>query len=161
MFNPTFKHPRLGSDPQSKPSRCVKYSSTTRFIKNETYRGPPSFIYFDYRNKRQKNERLKHGGRAVLYLSRRFVAICFVTNKRAPVEIPLSSCWESGSSCAACVGARAVTNHRLPGLFGVPAHATSHRATLTFDRATSALMYIRDFNGGRDSFIFILISDEM
>lgn len=72
-------------NPPKTHSRCVKYSFTTRFIKNETYHGPRSFIHFDYRNKRQKNERLKHGGRAILYLSHRFVTICFVTNN--------SACW--------------------------------------------------------------------
>lgn len=72
-------------NPPKTHSRCLKYSFTTRFIKNETYHGPRSFIHFDYWNKRQKNERLKHGGRAILYLSYRFVAICFVTNN--------SVCW--------------------------------------------------------------------
>lgn len=72
-------------NPPKTHSRCLKYSFTTCFIKNETYRGPHSFIHFDYWNKRQKNERLKHGGRAILYLSHRFVTICFVTNN--------SACW--------------------------------------------------------------------
>lgn len=74
-------------NPPKTHSRWVKYSFATRFIKNETYHGLRSFIHFDYRNKRQKNEGLKHGGRVILYLSRRFVTICFVTNN--------SACWNS------------------------------------------------------------------
>lgn len=90
-------------NPPKTHSRCVKYSFTTRFIKNETYHGLRSFIHFDYRNKRQKNEGLKHGGHVILYLSRRFVTICFVTNN--------SACWNPAvMSPREATASEAVTN---------------------------------------------------
>lgn len=101
-------------DPPKTHSRCVKYSFSTRFIKNETHRGLRSFIHFDYRNKRQKNGRLKHGGHVILYLSRRFVTICFVTNNSCLLK---SCCHPAQSQAATVRGAlhvRAATNHRLP-----------------------------------------------
>lgn len=99
-------------NPPKTHSRCVKYSFATRFIKNETYHG--SFIHPDYRNKRQKNERLKHGGRAILCLSHRFVTICFVTNN--------SACWNPAVILLRVrqlvseelFHVRAITNHCLP-----------------------------------------------
>lgn len=113
-------------NPPKTHSRCLKYSFATRFIKNETYRGPRSFIHFDYRNKRQKNGRLKHGAHAILYLSRRFVTICFVTNNSAcsdPAVILLRvrQPLREELSCERC-------NKSLPDCRSSP-----HYSRLTFD----------------------------
>lgn len=155
--------------PSQKPpkthSRCVKYSFTTRFIKNETYHGPRSFIHFDYRNKRQKNERLKHGGRAILYLSHRFVTICFVTNNSAcwnPAVILLRvrQLLREALSCEGC-------NKSLSAWESPAPHPTAAVWPLTGpgapgDSTHKACWYIPEpSTEDRTVFIFSLINDEI
>lgn len=85
MFNSTFAYIPSWDHPKSKPTKDTQQVSAIFICYTLHYewnipRSVNLFIHFDYRNKRL---RLRHGRCAILYLSHRFVTICFVTNNCA------------------------------------------------------------------------------